>query len=188
MADYAVVQNRSAGRVVYSIPDRNIRKDLAPGQSIKVPKEEVEALAYTNGGMELIRNYLLVKDEQTLDELNVKREPEYYMDINQVAELLTKGSLDEFLDALDFAPAGVIDMIKDLSVQLPLNDVAKRQALKEKTGYDIDTAIRNNLADKAPEDDDAVEEKKETPKRRVVQQTRRTDGSKIIKKAEESNK
>jgi len=36
------------------------------------------------------------------------------------------GSLDEFLDCLDFAPEGVTDLIKTLAVELPLNDVAKR--------------------------------------------------------------
>jgi hypothetical protein len=35
-------------------------------------------------------------------------------------------------------------MIKDLSVQLPLNDYSKRQALKEMTGFDVDAAIRNS--------------------------------------------
>ena len=188
MAEYAVVENRSAGKIVYIIPGMNIRKDLAPGQSIRVPKEEIEALAYTNGGMDLIKNYLLVKDEETLDNLNVHREPEYYMTADQVVRLLKEGSLDEFLDALDFAPEGVIDMIKDLSVQLPLNDVAKREALKNKTGYDIDTAIKNNLADKAPEEETVEKVPAEAPKRRVVQKARRTDGSRIIKKTETRSK
>jgi len=39
---------------------------------------------------------------------------------------MTTGSLDEFLDCLDFAPEGVKDLIKTLSVELPLNDVSKR--------------------------------------------------------------
>jgi len=39
---------------------------------------------------------------------------------------MTTGSLDEFLDCLDFAPSVIIDMIKVLAVDLPLNDVSKR--------------------------------------------------------------
>jgi hypothetical protein len=43
-----------------------------------------------------------------------------------VKELILNGSLDAWKDALDFAPAGVIDLIKDFSVKLPLTDYNKR--------------------------------------------------------------
>jgi len=52
------------------------------------------------------------------------------------------GSLDEFLDCLDFAPEGVKDLIKNLAVELPLNDVAKREAIFNKLGFNVDNAIR----------------------------------------------
>jgi hypothetical protein len=55
---------------------------------------------------------------------------------------MQNGSLDEFLDCLDFAPEGVIDLIKTLAVELPLNDVAKREAILNKTGFNVDNAIR----------------------------------------------
>ena len=152
MADYVTVENRSAGKIVYQIPDRHIRRELAPRQSIRVPKEEVEALSYTAGGLDLIRNHLLVKDEEVLDELNIHREPEYYMNADNVAKLIKEGTLDEFKDALDFAPDGVKDMIKDLSVQIPLNDYSKRQALKEMTGFDVDAAIQHDKENKAIEE------------------------------------
>jgi len=144
--DSVIVENRSAARVIYRIPERGIRRELAPGQKIRTTKEEVEALSYIAGGLDLIRNHLLVRDEEILDELHVEREPEYYLDANQVRSLILTGSLDEFLDALDFAPEGVITLIKDLSVELPLNDFAKRQALKEKTGFDVTAAIENYQA------------------------------------------
>ena len=186
MADFVTVENRSAGKIIYNIPDRHIRRELAPRQSIKVPKEEIEALAYTSGGMDLIRNHLLVKDDQMLDELNIHREPEYYMNADNVAALIKNGSMDEFLDALDFAPEGVIDMIKDLSVQIPLNDFSKRQALKEKTGFDVDAAIAHDVENRTPEGDEAVV--KEEPKVRRTAKAptqRRTSGTKIIKKTAE---
>ena len=81
MADFVTVENRSAGKIIYNIPDRHIRRELAPRQSIKVPKEEIEALAYTSGGMDLIRNRLLVKDDQMLDELNKETEGKYQKEI-----------------------------------------------------------------------------------------------------------
>ena len=64
------------------------------------------------------------------------------MSKEDVIELINNGSQDAWLDCLDFAPEGVLDMVKQLSVSIPLNDYAKRRALKEKTGFDVDAAIR----------------------------------------------
>ena len=76
-------------------------------------------------------------------------------------------SLDEFKDALDFAPLGVIDLIQDLSVKLPISDIHKRQALKEKTGFDVDRAIANDSASHEP--DTIIEKETSRPAQRRVQ-------------------
>ena len=185
MAELVTVENRTAGKIVYQIPDRRIRRELAPRQAIRVPKDEIEALSYTAGGLDLIRNHLLVKDEQVLDDLNIHREPEYYMNADNVAKLIREGSLNEFKDALDFAPEGVKEMIKDLSVQIPLNDFSKRQALKEMTGFDVDAAIAHDKENKLNEDGGTAAE---APKaRRVVQTARRSTGG-IAAEAVAANK
>ena len=75
---------------------------------------------------------------------------------------MLNGSLDEFLDCLDFAPEGVRELIKVLAVELPLNDVAKRKAIFEKLGFNVDKAIEIEQ-----ESADADEEKPETSYRRV---------------------
>ena len=66
------------------------------------------------------------------------------MDRDQVIELIKTGSEDQWVDALNFAPAGVIELIKQLSVEIPLADYNKRQILKDKLGFDVDAAIRNS--------------------------------------------
>ena len=75
------------------------------------------------------------------------------------------GSIEEFLDCLDFAPPGVIDLIKKLSVSLPLADIQKRQALKTKTGFDCDAALKHVMEEK--EDDGENTILKTTGERRV---------------------
>ena len=72
---------------------------------------------------------------------NEKPEPEYHYSENDVRQLLTTGTLDQFLDCLDFAPDVIKDMIKDLAVELPLNDMAKRKAIQDKMGFDVTRAI-----------------------------------------------
>ena len=142
------VKNRSSSVVVYSIPESNLRRTFAPGETKRIPFSELEKLTYQPGGRELIANFLQIMEEEVTHDLNIHREPEYNMSEAQVRDLILNGSLDAFLDALDFAPIGVIDLIKSLSVSLPITDFKKREALLKKTGFDVDKAIANDKASK----------------------------------------
>lgn len=138
------VKNRSAGMVVYNIPELNVRRQFQPGEVKRISHNELEALSFRPGGKEIIANYLQVRNAEVLQELNIHTEMEYFMDRDQVIELIKSGSEDQWLDALNFAPAGVIELMKQLSVEIPLADYNKRQILKEKLGFDVDAAIRNS--------------------------------------------
>lgn len=160
------VKNRSSSMVVYSIPEDGIRREFAPGETKKITFSELEKLTYQTGGKVVLNSYLQVTDAEVQNELNIHAEPEYFMNEQQILDLLQNGSLDAFLDCLDFAPTGVIDLVKDLSTKLPLTDYAKRKALKDKLGFDIDKAIANIEAEKA---DDGEEAFHEVGKQRRVQ-------------------
>lgn len=156
------VKNRSASIVVYRIPEANIRRSWNPGEEKRISFNELEQLTFQPGGRELIMNFLQIEEEEITDDLGVIRVPEYDMSEQQVADLILNGSLDAFLDALDFAPIGVMDLIKKFSVSLPITDMEKRRALKEKTGFDVDKAIENAKADKEVESPKTGEAKAET--------------------------
>jgi hypothetical protein len=49
--------------------------------------------------------------------------------------------MDTFLDAIDFAPLGVIDLIKDLAWRLPISDFRKIEAIKSQLNFDVARAI-----------------------------------------------
>ena len=81
---------------------------------------------------------------------------------------------------------GVIDLIKSFAVSLPLTDLNKRKALKDKTGFDVDKVLvhleEERLAEQAP-----VEKKVE---RRVKSEEvpagrRTTPKYNVVKKTEE---
>ena len=170
------VKNRSSSVVVYRIPETNLRREFQPGETKKIPFGELEKLTYQPGGHALLEEFLQIVDEAVTNNLNVHREVEYDMSETQIRDLLTHGSLDAFLDALDFAPIGVIDLIKTMSVSLPLEDYNKRKALLEKTGFDVDKAVANLQAEKA-EEKTAANESAAPTERRVkpaVQTGRRT--------------
>ena len=185
------VKNRSSSVVVYRIPELNLRREFAPGETKKIAFGELEKLTYQAGGRELLENFLQIIDEAVTSNLNVHREVEYDMSEAQIKELLVSGSLDAFLDALDFAPIGVIDLIKTLSVKLPLTDLNKRRALKEKTGFDVDRAIVHIEEEKAAEKADKVDTSAAAPERRVKTESaptgrRTTSNYKVTKRAEET--
>ena len=146
------VTNRYSGTTVYIIPDmNNLRRQFAPGESRYVPFEELERLSWVPGGRTLLENNLVMEDAAAVKVILGTVEPEYYYDKNNVIEIMKNGTLDEFLDCLDFAPQGILEMIKTLAVEMPLNDVSKRNAIREKLGFDVDGAIR--LRDEAKEED-----------------------------------
>lgn len=147
------VKNRSASSVVYKVPDLGVRREFNPGEVKRISIDELEKLSYVRGGESLIVNYLQILDNPAaVEEIqNSAPELEYNWGEKEVIDLIKKGSLDAFLDALDFAPAGVVDLIKTFSVSLPVTDLNKIQALKDKTGFDVETAIKLEQADKAEE-------------------------------------
>lgn len=184
------VKNRSSSVVVYRIPETNIRREFAPGEVKRIPFGELEKLTYQDGGRELLENFLQILEEEVTSDLNVNREPEYNMSEQQIVDLLKNGSLDAFLDALDFAPIGVIDLIKSFSVSLPLTDIDKRKALKNKTGFDVDNALRHIEEEKSeisPSNAPTVAERRTRPAAaEAIPAGRRTSGTvyKTVKKAE----
>ena len=78
---------------------------------------------------------------------------------------MLNGSHDQFLDLLDFAPVGVIDLVKKYAVELPLNDLDKVTALKKKTGFDARVAYANfkTEEEETPKAQRRVQPKEEEP-------------------------
>lgn len=138
------VYNRSNSTVAYSIPDLNLSRSFEPFETKKISKEELEKLQYQEGGAYLIQNYLFIKDADIIEELDVPTEPEYFYTKDEVKTLLTSGTLDQLSDCLNFAPQGVLDLIKSLAVSLPLNDIAKANLIEEKLGFNVLNAIENS--------------------------------------------
>lgn len=161
-----LVKNRSSNTVGYSIPEINIRREFTPGEVKKISFGELEKLTFRPGGAYIIKNYLQIDDAEAAKDLNSGEdlEPEYYLDEDGVKDLLVNGSLDSLLDALDFAPEGVIDLIKTISVDIPLADINKIAAIKEKTNFDVSAAIRHIQEEKI---EDAQPAAATTSKRRV---------------------
>lgn len=135
------VVNRFDGTTGYTIPDLgNLHRNFQPGEKKKISFEQLKKLSYVPGGMYLLRNALVIKNDEAIKQLLGDVQPEYYYGEKEIKNIMLYGSLDAFLDMIDFSPQGVKEMVKSLAVSLPLNDVAKRRAIKQKMDFDVDGA------------------------------------------------
>ena len=137
------VRNRSNSVVVYSVEDLRVRREFMPGETKTIPLEEVYALSQKAGGAAIIANYLFIENPAAVEEMSMNVEPEYYLDDKGVIDLLTNGSVDALLDCLDFAPAGVLDLVQKYAISLPVTDTRKIKAIKDKTGFDVALALKH---------------------------------------------
>lgn len=159
------VRNRNNGITTYQLPDMHIVRQFGEGETKKIPFEEIQALQYAPGGDYMLKELLVVEDDEALNELNMNVEPEYFYDKDRVKQLLLTGTIDEFADFLDFAPEGAIEMVKQIAVDEQVPDTRKRKMISERTGFNIDNAIMIN--DVMNADAPAEEKQGEKKERRV---------------------
>ena len=161
--------NRDNGTVGYTIPDLNLHRTFSGGETKTITFEELEKLAWVKGGLNLLKDYLIIQDKEAAEELLGNVEPEYYYTKDTIRTLLTEGTLEQLQDTLDFAPKGVIDLVKEEAVELPVNNVAMRDEILKKTNFNVDKAVEMK---KAALEDEPVEET--TSKRRATPVTTKT--------------
>ena len=172
--DLITVRNRNRGETGFVV-DGNWT-NFAINEVKKIPFGTLKSLTFIPGGQYTLDNYLVIENEEALDLLSMKVEPEYFYTEEEVKRLLLEGSIDEFADFLDFAPLGAIEIAKNIAVQEKVPDTRKRDMLSAKTGLNINNAIMVNEI----MSEDAEPEVKEEKKRRVAVKedktpTRRTD-------------
>ena len=154
------VRNRNNGFTGYEIKDRGIWRNFAPGETKRIELEELQQLQYQPGGDYILKNLLVIENEEALKLLNMEVEPEYNYTEDDIRNLLLNGTLDQLADFLDFAPDGAIEIAKTIAVKEEIPDVRKREAISKATGFNIDSAINVNHA-MAEEEEPEVEAKKE---------------------------
>ena len=150
------VTNRDNGSVGYTIPDmNNLHRKFQSGESKEVSMEELRRLSWIPGGQYLLENLLVIENKEAQQELLPSVEPEYDYTREDIEDLLTKGSLEQVQDCLDFAPQGVVNLVKEIAVKTELNDIQKRgrraapikttateTSTVEKSGDKVTTGVR----------------------------------------------
>lgn len=170
------VRNRSTSIVCYTVPDLNVKRRFMPGEVKEISIEEITALTYLPGGTVLIRDNLQFAKEDISKIETEEPEREYFYTDEQIKSLILEASLDEFLDALDYAPKGMLEVIKKYAIELPMTDLNKAEALKEKTGFDTLKALNFMKEEKI----DSTDEVAPIRKRRVDGETATSGKYKVV--------
>lgn len=165
------VRNLVDHKVVYKIPEDNIRREFAGFEVKKIKAGELRKLNYRYGGRVLLHDYLNVGNPELAREFGIDCDEviEYNWGQAEVDNVLISGSLDELMDALDFAPQGIVELIKDRAVELRIPDISKRKAIMDATGFDINNTIE--MLEAAEKADGSDVEDKPAKERRAKQST-----------------
>lgn len=172
------VRNLVDHKVVYRIPEDNVRREFQAFEVKKLKAGELRKLNYQYGGHVLLTQYLSVGNAELAKEFDVDCDEvvEYNWTATDVDKVLMEGSLDALLDALDFAPKGIVELIKDRAIQLRIPDTNKRKAIADATGCDINNTIE--MLDNAEAAAKEAEEKPQQKERRQKQGSGTGNGGK----------
>ena len=155
--DKVRVENRANAIVCYRVPESKVIRRFVPREVKEIEMGELRQAIQIPGTRRLIESDLIIHSGEAVNELLPNAEPEYFYNKEDVNFLLEKGTLDQLKDALDFAPDGVIDLIKEQAVKTELNDMRKREAILEATHFNVTKAIE--IRHQSQEDKPVVEAK-----------------------------
>lgn len=182
------VENMTNVQVGYILPTSNVTRRFIPKVKMKIAASELRELSYQSGGLDLLQNYLRVNNEELAAEFGVSSdsfENEYNWTEADVDNCLRNADLDVLLDALDFAPAGIVEALKNRAVELEISDNQKLKAIGEKTNCDLSVIIKNKHAYDNVSESEGTSEKKATT-RRTTKKTTTTARRTTAKKAEDT--
>ena len=137
------VQNMTSGTLSYRLPSGPYRF-FSSNMRMTVTAGELRELATMQGGRVLLQSHLSVHNPELAREFGVDESTiEYTWTEEDIRRVLVEGDMDELLDALDFAPEGIVEELARKAVEWKIPDNNKIKAISEATNLDIASQIRN---------------------------------------------
>jgi len=157
------VRNRAKGSISYTIDALRVTRSWATtGAVINIPINELIELTTIPGGQKLLDKYLVIEDKEALSAVyDYELAPEYNYGETEIDYLLHNGTNEQLLDALDYAPQGVLDLIRTMSIKKMPDTTVKVSAINNKFQINL-----SNLALNAAETEEDDKEEENTAARR----------------------
>lgn len=169
--DLIKVENLSDLQVGYVLASSKVTRRFMPHVYMSISARELRELSYQRGGLYLLQNYLRIYNKDLAAEFGVSKDSfdhEYNWTSDDIDACLKSSDINKLLDALDFAPQGIVDTIKQRAIDMEIPDKRKLEAIGKRTNCDMESIIRNKHAyDNA----DSESEEEKTPKRRRSETT-----------------
>ena len=137
------IRYRNAGFGAYQLSDGRVRQFNHNEVKRDIPVRELEELTYSESGLNFLKECLVIEDDAVCEYLGLEVEPEYFYTEEDIKTLLIEGTEDQLLDCIDFAPSGVLELLKTIAVDIKINDLNKRNLIAEKLNYNVTAAITN---------------------------------------------
>lgn len=139
------VENLSDTQIGYVLSNgKTVR--FQPHMSMPVTAGELRQLSYQRGGLYLLQNYLRICNKDLAEEFGVSEDSydhEYAWSQKDIDDCLLNKDINVLLDALDFAPQGIVDTLRQRAVELEIPDTRKLKAIGDKVGVDLQAVIKN---------------------------------------------
>jgi len=147
------VINRTKGRLGYKIDTLRVSRHwLNTGDVLYISINELIELTTVPGGLKLLEKYLLIEDEEAITLIYGRElEPEYKYSEKEIEFLLYEGTDAQLLDCLDYAPQGVLKIIRAKATNKLPNTTVKVMAINQKLAINLSSMNINNQEEVAPE-------------------------------------
>ena len=178
-AEIVPVKNLMSYQVGYRTLN-GVSRHFAPHQVINITAGELRELTYERGGLILLQNYLQVGNKKLAQEFGISDDMvEYNWTEKNIIDTLTTSDIDILLDALDFAPDGIVEELKNKAIELEISDNNRINAINKRLGVDISQIIKNKHVY-----DDTTEAAEQPKQRRSTSKTTTTSRRRTTKKTE----
>lgn len=126
---------------------------------------ELKAISNDKGGRIALRDLCMIIDkretvEELMKELGIDIQEEYFYSPKVIKYILKEGELDLLEDTLNFAPMGVVDLIKRLSIELKISDKNKLDMIKKITGSNVEMMIESKKIQDSMKEEEKVKQRK----------------------------
>jgi hypothetical protein len=159
------VSSRNAGSLAYTIPSLRVRREWSKsGEENFISIDELIELTTIPGGRKLLEEYLLINDDEAIEAvLGHEVQPEYKYTEKEIEFLLYGGTDEQFADCLDYAPAGVLELLKNMAVVKMPNTTFKVTAINDKFKINLSTLNKNYEADEIFEEATSLNGRRTAP-------------------------
>lgn len=133
------IKNISSSMVYISVPEINFRREMTPGRSIKVTKDEYDDLSFDPGFMSLVRSHYLkisgLEEDEMVEDVGVVTER------SEIMNMLDSRNITAFAKFIPNATMAEQETAAQYAIEKHITDPAFTALIKKYCGVDVVHAI-----------------------------------------------